>query len=72
MTGRKRKGFFDFKIPPEFFSLRMTWRGDNILRKIEGLHVVRVVTFGDTFLTESEILRLASLAQYDSAGVLHS
>ena len=51
MTGRKRKGFFDYKI----FPIRMTWRGDNILRKIEGLHVVRVVTFGDTFLTESEV-----------------
>ena len=30
-----------------------------------------VVTFGDTFLSEREILRLASLAQYDNNGELY-
>ena len=36
------------------------------------MRVVVVVTLGDTFLTEREILRLATLAQYDSTRVLHS
>ena len=35
------------------------------------MHDDVVVTFGDTFLSEREILRLASLAQYDNNGELY-